>query len=83
MHGNLWEFCGDWYRPDSYQATRQVDPTGPPSGLGRVLRGGAAVSAASYCRSAFRNLQTTDLRKTTQGFRVVMTIEIEERPSEK
>jgi formylglycine-generating enzyme required for sulfatase activity len=40
MLGNTWEYVADWYAPGPETAELQIDPTGPPSGTGRVLRGG-------------------------------------------
>ena len=54
MHGNVWEWCADWYQKDFGIAT-VTDPTGPASGSFRVLRGGCWHSFARYCRSADRN----------------------------
>lgn len=52
MHGNIWEFCSDWYGP--YPKAFVIDPSGPPSGEYRVIRGGCWYSIALNCRSALR-----------------------------
>jgi formylglycine-generating enzyme required for sulfatase activity len=52
MHGNLFEWCNDWY--DSYGGT-VTDPVGPGAGTYRVLRGGSWASYAQDCRSAYRS----------------------------
>lgn len=54
MHGGVWEWCADIYRPDHYINSRLVDPTGPEHGLFGVLRGGSWFRYAKYCRSSYR-----------------------------
>jgi formylglycine-generating enzyme required for sulfatase activity len=72
MHGNVWEWCHDWYA-DSYPIFDQTDPTGPTSGEYRVLRGGCWFSNATYCRSAIRNYSYhPSSRLSYNGFRVVL-----------
>jgi formylglycine-generating enzyme required for sulfatase activity len=53
MHGNLWEWCNDWF-DYGYSGSDETDPVGPVAGSYRVIRGGSWCSSAHYCRSARR-----------------------------
>ncbi len=69
MHGNIWEWCHDWF--DAYPIEPQTNPKGPDSGLFRIFRGGGWRNYAQLCRSAFRYNYFPDYRYFNIGFRVV------------
>ena len=71
MHGNLREWCWDWYGPVAGDVV--TDPAGPDSGVERVCRGGSWYNTAQECRSAAREALPPDSADDTVGFRIVRT----------
>ncbi len=71
MHGNVREWCRDWYHATWYEQSPTEDPLGPEQGTGRVLRGGNWFNKATYCRSAYRYDFPPTYRSARFGFRVV------------
>jgi formylglycine-generating enzyme required for sulfatase activity len=70
MHGNVGEWCEDWYGKDYYGGSPAADPAGPADGNQRTWRGGSWLLTETSCRSASRAWHTPDERKNYLGFRV-------------
>jgi formylglycine-generating enzyme required for sulfatase activity len=73
MHGNVWEWCWDFYRADLGSAIA-VDPEGSPGGSQRVIRGGSWYYFARDCRSASRAPYWPNSADDIVGFRVARTL---------
>jgi formylglycine-generating enzyme required for sulfatase activity len=71
MHGNVVEWCSDWY--GKYPKGAVSDPGGPDEGSGRVERGGYFGGGAQFCRSAFRYGRVPSYRGGCLGFRVALS----------
>jgi formylglycine-generating enzyme required for sulfatase activity len=72
MHGNVWEWCSDWY--GEYPSGSVTDPLGPSSGDSRVLRGGSWYGTAAGCRSANRGRGLPGSRNNFNGFRLAAAL---------
>jgi uncharacterized protein (TIGR02145 family) len=71
-HGNVWEWCLDWY--GAYPADAARDPAGAASGTSRVLRGGSWDSIARDCRSANRTYSSPEKSSDTCGLRLAYPV---------
>lgn len=70
MHGNVHEWCNDWYDPDYYDVSPVLDPRGPAEGMNGTVRGGSWYDHPRYGRSAHRGWGAAGETRQDYGFRV-------------
>lgn len=75
--GNVWEWIGDWFDPRWHLGANMDNPTGPPKGDRKVIKGGSFLCHESYCnryRTAARTGNTPDSSTCHTGFRCAMSV---------
>jgi formylglycine-generating enzyme len=83
MHGNVWQWCMDWYAPDYYRVSPVTNPTGPTSGKQRVVRGGCWGVDASNARSSKAGAKEPNYADPFHGFRVALVVDALKAKDEK
>jgi formylglycine-generating enzyme required for sulfatase activity len=74
MHGNVWQWCADWYGENYYKTRPRKDPQGPRAGSVRIQRGSGFQTSDRACRAAVRYSGWPTFRGFSLGFRVVRAL---------
>lgn len=74
VHGNVMEWCWDWYDEEYYKKSPAKNPKGPGSGEDRVLRGGSWYNGSNICRASYRMSTGPSAHLDGNGFRVARSV---------